>query len=304
MNLNNLDLNKLVIFSKVVEAGNYRLASEALNVTPSALSQSISSLENSIGISLFRRLGRRLVLTDQGEMVQREFQKHHLALLASLERVGGHDNQISGLIHVGAYLEFAKFQLAPILTSFQKRHPGVQVKLVFDRPSRLHRMLEAGSLDICFSIYPERESKLIQSKPIFREELTLVSPANLLSENPTFSDLMSTPMIEYYFNHQPIRRWLWLHYKKKPKTLPVRTFAATAEMVLTLVQEGLGVGVVPEYLVRNKAAAGLTICRPTQRHLLDHIWMLQMRSKKVSPALVAFNLEVERVLTKAGPMGL
>lgn len=287
MNLNNLDFNKLAVFSKVVEAGNYRLASELLNVTPSALSQTIASLEHSLGIPLFHRFGKKLVLTETGAVIQREFQQHHASLTQALGRIAG-KNELSGLIHVGAYLEFAKFQLAPVLTAFQKKHPGVQVKLVFDTPSRLHRMLEENKLDVCFSIYPERDSNLIESKPIYREELVLVAPQGQLSERASFEEIIASPMIEYYFNHQPIRRWLSLHFKKKPKHLPIRTFGATAEMVLSLIQEGLGIGVVPEYLLQTRLSKAVTVCRPTPKKLMDNIWMLQLKAKERSPALASF----------------
>jgi DNA-binding transcriptional LysR family regulator len=100
VNLNNLDFNKLAVFSKVVEAGNYRLASELLNVTPSALSQTITSLEHSLGIPLFHRFGKKLVLTEMGGMIQHEFQKHHTSLTQALGRIAG-KNDLSGLIHVG-----------------------------------------------------------------------------------------------------------------------------------------------------------------------------------------------------------
>lgn len=296
MNLNNLDFNKLAVFSKVVEAGNYRIASELLNVTPSAISQTISSLEHSLGIPLFHRSGKKLVLTETGEKIQREFQQYHSSLKQALNRIA-EKNEISGLIHVGAYLEFAKFQLAPVLTAFQKKHPGVQVKLVFDTPSRLHRLLEDNKLDVCFSIYSERESKWIESKPIYRQELVLVAPNGLLSERATFEEIIASPMIEYYFNHQPIRRWLDLHFKKRPKHLPIRTYGATAEMVLSLVQEGLGIGVVPEYLLKTRLPKTVGICRPTSRKLIDHIWMLQPKMREESPALAAFCQEALARLT-------
>ena len=100
-------------------------------------------------------------------------------------------------------------------------------------------------------------------------------------------------MVEYYFNHQPMRRWLLINYTKKPKHLPVRTFAATAEMVLALIQEGLGIGVVPEYLLRTRPLAKrLTVCRPTNRKFSDHIWMLQLKNRARSAALDAFNVEL------------
>lgn len=293
MNLNSVDFNKLVIFSQVVEAGNYRLASEILNVSPSALSQSITTLEHGLGILLFHRFGKKLVLTEEGEKIQLEFKKYHGEFTQSLLRIAGSQKQVSGLLQIGSYMEFAKFQLAPILARFQIQYPETQIKLVFDTPSRLHRLLESNKLDVCFSIYPERDSKLILSKPIYKEELLLVSPQGLLDERAGFNQVISAPMVEYYFNHQPIRRWLMLHYKKKPKKLPIRTYGATAEMVLSLIQEGLGIGMVPEYLLQATLSKSLTVCRPTSRKLVDHIWMLQLRNRSQSSILEAFTTEIE-----------
>lgn len=296
MNLNHIDFNKLMVFAKVVEAGNYRLASEILNVTPSALSQTIASLEHSLGVELFHRFGKKLVVTEVGAQIQQEFQKYHSSLLQGLERIAA-KKEVSGLIHVGAYQEFAKFKLAPVLTAFQKKHPDVQVKLVFDTPSRLHGKLEENKLDVCFSIYPERGSPLIESKPIYRQELVLIAPPGLLSERASFDKVMASPMIEYYFNHQPIRRWLALHFNKRPKVLPVRNYAATAEMVLSLVQAGLGIGIVPEYLLRTSTSQPVNICRPTSKKLMDSIWMLQLKRKETPPPLKAFQETVESAFT-------
>ncbi len=293
MNLNQLDLNKLAVFSKVVEAGNYRLASEDLNVTPSALSQTIASLEHSLGILLFHRLGRKLVLTESGEQIHRAFQIHAGSLMQALSQIDETRNKASGLIYVGSYLEFAQYQLAPVLATFQKNNPDVQVKLVFDTPSRLHRLLEAKKIDLCFSIYPERDSALIVSESIYREELVLVAPEGMLTERPSFQELISHPVIEYYLNHQPIRRWLMLHFRKKPKNLPIRTYAATAEMVLALVEQGLGLGIVPEYLLRKQNKKSISICRPTSKKLMDSIWMLQLKNRAPSLALQSFSRFVQ-----------
>ena len=135
MNLNNVDLNKLAVFTQIVEAGNLRRASEALNVTPSALSQTIATLEHTLGLQLFHRVGKRLVLTEQGAEIQKEFKSHHIALLASLARISGKSREVGGLLRVGAYLEFARSQLAPILSTFQGRYPEVQVKFVYSDPT-------------------------------------------------------------------------------------------------------------------------------------------------------------------------
>lgn len=297
MNLNNVDLNKIATFCKIVESGGYRTASEVLNVTPSALSQTMTSLEYSLGFPLFQRVGRRLITTSSGEKLYREFQIHHLGFIQALQGLSKKQDQISGLLKIGSYLEFAKLQLTPVLNGFLKKHANVQVKLVFDTPTRLHQLLQEGKLDLCFSIFPSREIKSVESKRVYMEELVLVSPAHTLDESPSYEDVISSPIVEYYFNHQPIRGWLALHFKKTPKNLRVRTYAGTAEMVLALVKEGLGIGVVPRYLLSSvEAQRGIKICRPTQRKFIDHIWMLQAKGSDKNVVHKLFSNYVEKAL--------
>lgn len=278
MKLNNVDLNKVAVFCQVVDAGNYRTASEALNVTPSAISQAISSLESALELKLFDRVGKRLIPTDAGAKLHREFGVHHRGFLDSLRNLSESEDLVAGTLHIGAYLEFAKSRLAPVISAFLKANPDAQVKLVFDTPSRLHRLLEAGKLDLCFSIYPSHETRAIESKPVYHEELVLIAPKGMLESSPDYDEVIAQPVVEYYSSHQPIRRWLSLHYKKKPRHLNVRAFATTAEMVLALVREGAGIGIVPEYLLGQRPgefSRSMRVVRPTTRRFTDHIWMLE-----------------------------
>lgn len=280
-----MDLNKISVFSQIVESGNYRLASEVLHVSPSALSQTISGLEHSLGIPLFDRVGKKLVPTSMGLKIHQEFRRHHSEFLKAVKDLAAEEEKVSGVLRVGAYLEFAKSQLAPIAKIFLATYPEAQLKFVFDSPTRLHKLLEKDQLDLCFSIYPSIESRTIESTPAFHEELVMIAPPQLLSERPSFEQVMGTPIIEYYSNHQPIKKWLQLHFNKRPKNLPIRAYASSAEMVMALVEEGAGVGIVPQFVLeaRKNLSAPIRVIRPTPKRLMDHIWLLEKKSA-VHPA--------------------
>ncbi|MBU0858812.1 MAG: LysR family transcriptional regulator, partial [Alphaproteobacteria bacterium] len=66
-----MDWDKLRIFHAVAEAGSFTHAGEALNLSQSAVSRQISTLEESLGVSLFHRHARGLLLTEQGELLQK-----------------------------------------------------------------------------------------------------------------------------------------------------------------------------------------------------------------------------------------
>lgn len=278
MKLNDLDLNKIAVFCQIVDSGNYRLASEVLNVTPSALSQTMSLLEHSLEFPLFHRVGKKLIPTENGIALHREFKGYYSGLSEAVQKIADEKNKIHGLLKIGAYLEFAKSQLAPLFGQFLETYPDAQVKMIFETPSRLQHLLEKNQLDLCFSIFPSVQTKSIHSRPVYKEELVLISPMKLLSDKPSFQELMTTPMIEYYFNHQPMKRWFKLHYRKTPQTLPIRAYASTAEMVLAFVKEGAGIGVVPKYILAHETSGvNYKIIRPSDRKFVDHIWMLERK---------------------------
>lgn len=279
-----VDFNKLAVFCQVVESGNYQRASEALHVTPSALSQTITSLEHTLGFPVFRRQGRRLIPTENGKRLHREFRSRQFSFLEVLSEIRGVDTQVTGILKVGAYHEFAKNRLAGAIKRFIGANPGADLKLVFDSPSRLQAALGQGQLDLCFSVFAASEKKTIRSTPLLEEELVLIAPPGLLGASPGFEQILKAPIVDYYYNHQVLGRWLALHFGKRPKKLPVRIFAASAEMVVALVSEGAGIGVVPRYLVHGD----LRVVRPSARKLKDFIWLLERLDVSETPAHAAF----------------
>ena len=297
MKLNDVDLNKVAVFCQILESGNYRKASEVLNVSPSALSQTLSVLENSLGFPLFLRSGRKLVPTEKGLQLYRDFRIHHLALVRAVEKLTQKPTEVQGILRIGAYLEFAKTQLAPVLQQFLAQFPKTQVKLVFDSPSKLAKQVTERRLDFCFSIFPSQEKNKIRSSRILEEELVLISPPGWFKKNADFTQVTQSPMIEYYLNHQLIRRWLALHYRRRPKDLPIRAFVSNADMVLSMVTLGAGIGVVPGYLLTRENRNRVEVFNPTGRRLMDNLWLLEPQQASGSPVQLAFRTHVNRHFT-------
>jgi len=279
MKLNNVDLNKMRVFSSVVRAGGYSKACEDLNLSRSAISQSVSTLESQLGIRLFHRKGRRVIPTREALTLFEGFDHYHQTLSNSLSKIRGSKGRVHGLVRIGAYLEFTKVHLAPLISSFIKRFSEVQFKLTFDSPTRLNNLLEKGSIDMAFSIFPYSGRKGIESLRILKEELVLISPLEYLRKTFSLNSLFTLPIIDYYPNHQLIQRWIQCHFKKRIKNAPIQIFGASAEIVLKMVQSGAGVGVVPKYLADSeKDILRFKVSRPTSKKLVDYIWLNQFRN--------------------------
>jgi DNA-binding transcriptional LysR family regulator len=154
-----MDWDKLRIFYAVAEAGSFTHAGETLNLSQSAVSRQISTLEESIGVALFHRHARGLVLTEEGELLQQTageiFDK-----MAMIEGQLADSRQLpKGPLIITAANFFGTTWLAPKLGEFQKELPDIQLTLLLD-----NRILNLGKreADAAIRLYKPEQPDLVQ----------------------------------------------------------------------------------------------------------------------------------------------
>ncbi len=296
MKLKDFDLNKLVVFNAVARHGGYKGAAEELNITRSALSQSITQLEDVLGRQLFNRVGARLRLTESAQLFHQELLLHHQNIQSALASFRQKSQSIGGSLRLGAYLEFTKSKLMPVIEEYMSAFSNVQVKFVFDSPSRLHNLLENEKIDLAISIFPHRKSNAIESRKLYQEELALIGHIDIISTQLKKENLAKLPVIDYYPQHLLFKRWWHHQFSQHLKSVHIASYAASAEMVYELVKRRLGIGVVPLYVVDHFAHSGsIQIIQPTEKKLIDHVWLSQFKHKNHTRAHVEFvNLVFKR----------
>ena len=151
-----MELRHLRYFVAVADAGGVSRAASRLNVSQPALSRQIRDLEVELGVALFDRAGGRLVLTGEGEdLLVRGRQV--LADAAALgQRAAALRGGDQGIIRVGVAPLTLEALLPPFLVRHQRRHPGIEVRLVEDSPNRLWAGVERGELTFAVS-FPGHE---------------------------------------------------------------------------------------------------------------------------------------------------
>src|ERR1700684_1690711 len=123
----NLELDAIRSLALAADLGGYGQAPARLCRTPSAVSLQMKRLQESIGADLFRKHGRRVVLTEAGEIALR-FGRRMLALNDELlDTVRG--ASLAGSARLGCSQDFADTVLPRILSQFTKHYPLVQVEL-------------------------------------------------------------------------------------------------------------------------------------------------------------------------------
>ncbi len=275
VNLDKVDLNKLRTFARVANAGGVSPAASQLGLTRSAVSQSLAALESSLGVRLFDRVGRRLVPTQEGRTLARQFGRLHEELRGALAEAANVEREVRGVVRLGLFPGASRAQVARAVAAFSARSPGAQVKLGFGSHAELRAGLLGNRLDFALSVQRGRDaSARIRSTVLLRQTLVLVSlerpPRGAL--DPDW--IARTPIVDYYPSSPLYRRWLAHHFPRRRVAAPVRVWAASTELALELALLGVGAAVVPRSLVEPLLRAGrLHEIRGPKPELDDTVWL-------------------------------
>ncbi len=150
-------MDRLAYVLEVAQAGGFTAAAERMGVTKSQVSQQVRKLEEELGGALFVRTTRQVRLTAAGRRLLEECAPLLRDLGSALERFGGERERLDGLLRVTAPPDFATRTLAPLLTEFAQRHPGVR----FDLDSSEEQLdLVAEGMDLAIRFGRLRDSRL------------------------------------------------------------------------------------------------------------------------------------------------
>ncbi len=154
-----MDWDKLRIFHAVAEAGSFTHAGDKLNLSQSAISRQISTLEESLGISLFHRHARGLLLTEQGELLEKAA-RDIFGKLSMVEGLLLDSKQLpEGPLRITTTEFVASTWIAPQLGALRAAHPEIQLTLLLD-----DRILNLGmrEADAAIRLFQPEQPDLIQ----------------------------------------------------------------------------------------------------------------------------------------------
>jgi LysR family transcriptional regulator, regulator for metE and metH len=293
-NVSHVDLNKLRTFLAVAERGGISPAASALGLTRSAVSQSVSGLEGSLGVQLFDRVGRRLVPTREGRTLASRFGRLHQELSAALELVVNAEREVRGLVRLGLYLGAPRARVAGFLARFAASHPKAQVKLLYGAHAELRDALVANRLDFALALVPSHSPLArVRSTLLFRQELVLAAAQPFPRGKALRESLTERGYVDYYQSSPLIRRWLRHHFPRRRLAPDVRVFAASTDMALELALAGAGAAVLPAELAEPLVRAGrLHVARTGRPELRDAVWLEEPAGAWRSETLRAFRAEL------------
>jgi DNA-binding transcriptional LysR family regulator len=244
-----MDWDKLRVFHAVAEAGSFTHAGDTLNLSQSAVSRQISALEEALSVPLFHRHARGLILTEQGEQLNRTVREVFAKLAMTEALLTESRDKAAGQLKVTTTVGFGSSWLAPRLPPFLEAHPEVSVSLLLDDGDLDLAMREA---DVAIRMHPPRQPDLIQRHLMAIEWIVCASP-DYLAKHGTPASLEALDdhrIILFGDYHPPVADINWLaHAGRRPGSprKPVLEVNNLASM-LTIIKSGLGIGSLPDWL--------------------------------------------------------
>ena len=168
-----MELSQLRTLIQVAELGSLSKAADRMHIAQPALSRQIRLLEEELGIRLFARHGRGMIITEQGQKVL----QHATRILAELEeiRTQASETSLTGQIAIGMPPTVADIISVPLVTAFGEAHPKVMLRLVSAYTGYLLDWLHRGEIDLAI-LYDPRPVRSLRSEPMLLESLVLIGP--------------------------------------------------------------------------------------------------------------------------------
>lgn len=251
-----MDWDKLRIFHSVAEAGSFTHAGKTLNLSQSAVSRHIGALEEDLGVMLFHRHARGLLLTEQGETLYRAAHDVSARLTMTEAMIADAAEKPRGEIKVTTTVGFGSTWLTPRIREFTEYYPEVTLHLILD-----DRELDLGmrEADIAIRMHEPVQGDLVKRRLVKVHRHIYASPEYLSRHGTptTIADLADHKLIVYGEKAPTVLadvNWLLTlgdkgrgRGRRLRPTLKVNNIYST----LLAVESGVGIAGLPDYMVQG-----------------------------------------------------
>jgi len=245
-----MDWDKLRIFHATAEAGSFTHAGESLHMSQSAVSRQVSSLEKDLGVALFHRHARGLVLTEQGEILCRTA-SDVLNKLSNVQAILTDTTTCpQGALRIAAPVGLGSVWFTPRLREFIELYPDIRPELIL---SDEHIDIAMREADVALWVGEPTQSELIR-RPLFTMQTHIFASAQYIRHFGTpqsTRDLDRQHLVSFSGNPPDHLSGInLLETIDRDGTAPrVPVFRANGIMAMkAAIRAGIGIGIIPDYL--------------------------------------------------------
>lgn len=293
-----MELRQLNTFRTVASTLNFSRAAEVLNYVPSNVTMQIKALEDELGVRLFDRLGKQLVLTNEGK----RFLTHIQVVLNRLDEARSvvHENGIlSGTLTISANEVICAYRLPAVFQLFRSRHPGVRLIFRSFSNQQLKEALFEGTADVVFMLDEPIRSSGLAVEPLLEETFRFFAAPDHPLTKQTVLQLEDFQGEVFLTNEKgcPYRTMFDRAFEKEGIDSITYLEFQSAEAIKQCAMVGIGIAFLPEITVQAEVERGELVALPWEIPEL-HVYtqMLWHKDKWLSPIILSFIEATREVL--------
>jgi DNA-binding transcriptional LysR family regulator len=253
---NDMELSSLRIFKTVAEEGSVTQAAARLHRVQSNVSARLNQLEESLGVTLFNRSGRRMLITAEGTRLL-EYADRLLRLADEAQMSVRGENEPSGLLRIGSMETTAAARLPRVLGAFHRKYPHVDLLLDTGPTDYQIQQVLNHKVDLALVSGPVERPELEQA-PVFVEELVLLTDA---MHGPVTgpADVARRTLLGFRSGCSYRRRLEWWFADAGVAHTRIAEFG-TFEAIIGCVAAGMGVAMMPREVLRQRGLGRTVQC--------------------------------------------
>jgi DNA-binding transcriptional LysR family regulator len=256
-----MEIRQLKAFVAIAEEGTFTAGAVRVHITQAAISMQIRQLEIETGSRLFVRAPRRVIITEAGERLlerARAILREHDAAIDELAALNGAER---GRVRIGSASAMVSADPLPqLLRALRKRYEGVEVSVASGTSEALVQQILAGELDAAFVSLPV-EARGIQTEMLSEDSLVAVaSPRHKLARQRVVSPYaLANEKLILGERGGNTRRLIDQFFAQAGVTLKIAMELSRLSAIKRMVEEDMGVGIVPLQSVRDEVAKGTLV---------------------------------------------
>ena len=303
------DFNRLKIFCHVFVHKSVSKAARELNLSQPAVSQHIKKLEKELRIPLFTRTNRKIVPTPAARRLYDRMAPLVEEIKNEIKYIRRPLDTPYGLLRIGASELCGGNYLTSVCNKFRYRFPTVTYKLSCANNQSLLSSLARGDLDIALieQIFGSNSHQISNmqhytSETVMSEPLLLVCSKSYFNRHRTgVHDLEQLSQREYLTTTSGkmfLEHWFQHHYHEVPLELNYVLMTDNSQVYLDAIRNGMGLGVVPQTIVRKGIDSGLLQHIGGSTHeLISTLSLFQLKNKAASLTEKAFSAVLKKELS-------
>jgi DNA-binding transcriptional LysR family regulator len=296
-------LQQLRYFLAAAERGSFSAAAEALLMAQPSLSDQIRRLEAELGVALFSRAGRRLVLTEAGRMLRPHAERTLAAAEEAVESVKEVRTLSGGTASFGTFGSAHHYLLGGLVGDFRRRHPDVRVRVVGQNSAEVADAVREGALEAGLIALPV-DDRGLELRPSIREEVHYVSAdRDRVAAPRTIADIAAAPLILYdarWRTVDPMRRQLAERAQRAGLRIEPQIEVEYLTAALDLAARGLGDTLCGPHVLVTRGFKARLRSIALDPPMYDTFAFVTRRNAHLSPATRAFMALAERRIAALG----